>query len=121
MGYGMITTFDNTLLHNLPWGISIWAALLLSWGFYLSLLVKHNVQVGKPTIISLREIPFIHFANIMSLSYIVFGPFIEKYINDTFIVFNIFYTTFLIAVSLSLLSNKLRNLVTTIKNHFHFS
>ena len=94
----LITTTE-TLLQNLPWGISIWSGVLLSWGFYLNLLLKYIVisenKKENVSMFGMNEIPFIHIANCVLLFYIIFGPFLAKYINDTFVVINIFYSTFL--------------------------
>lgn len=86
----------SEILHDLPWWISIWTGVLLSWGVYINMLLKHiESKQNNKSHNKMLEIPFITTMNVILFAYIILGPFLAKYINDTFIVINICYGTVL--------------------------
>ena len=94
--HSIINTAD--ILHNLPWWISIWTGMILSWGLYINMLLKH-IQSKQHNPTKMYEIPFLNTMNIILFTYAILGPFLERYINDTFIVINICYSTILSLVT----------------------
>lgn len=93
------------LLSKLPYILTIWTSVILCWGLYINSLMFKALTVPASSdahASRLCSACCTAMANIILLCYLMFEPQLARNFGDAVIVINVFYTMFLILMSVTL-------------------
>jgi len=103
----MDTLTTEAILSNLPTVLSLWSALVLSWGTYAMFAYGNMIRFAtkcnrhcRPT--DKSNVKFMIAANLLMAVYLICEPYLASTIADAIVVINVFYSAYLIPTSLTL-------------------
>lgn len=93
----------ESFLSNFPTFLTLWSALTLSWGAFATVtyykLVRYTVSYNCEHVCYNANVVTMIIANCFIFGYLIFGSWLTHNVGDAIAVINIFYTVYLIPLT----------------------